>query len=140
MNGHIVHRLEPQPEPSADLSPPTSATSARASMSRWVGAQPRWLFSLSEGMPEVLLAAGGWPFVLAGVCLPWSGGCGGGREPGAAVEEPGECVEGVDAPLGGGGQAGLDDGEVGEPCQGAPAAAGGPHLDLDRPDIAFCLI
>src|SRR6266566_9458822 len=43
MNGHIVHRLEPQPEPSADLSPPTSATSARASMSRWVGAQPRWL-------------------------------------------------------------------------------------------------
>src|SRR6266568_1028652 len=48
MNGHIVHRLEPQPEPSADLSPPTSATSARASMSRWVGAQPRWLFSLSH--------------------------------------------------------------------------------------------
>src|SRR6266567_5711742 len=44
MNGHIVHRLEPQPEPSADLSPPTSATSARASMSRWVGAQPRWPF------------------------------------------------------------------------------------------------
>src|SRR6266516_6920026 len=47
MNGHIVHRLEPPPEPSADLSPPTSATSDRASMSRWVGAQPRWLFSLS---------------------------------------------------------------------------------------------
>src|SRR6266567_3259588 len=47
MNGHIVHRLEPQPEPSADLSPPTSATSARASMSRWVGAQPRWPFRCS---------------------------------------------------------------------------------------------
>ena len=90
-------------------------------------------------MPEVLLACGWLAFCAAGVCLPWSGGCGGGREPGAAVEEPGECVEGVDAPFGGSGQVGLDDGEVGESLQGAPAAAGGPHLDLDRPDIPFCL-
>src|SRR6266699_4080831 len=51
MNGHIVHRLEPQPEPSADLSPPTSATSARASMSRWVGAQPRWAFARGADAP-----------------------------------------------------------------------------------------
>src|SRR5712691_2274033 len=107
MNGHIVHRLEPQPEPSADLSPPTSATSARASMSRWVGAQPRWLFTKRQRRDMTGSGVGA-----------LSGGFEAGREPGVAAEEVAEGVEFADAPFRGGGEVGLDEGELGESFEG----------------------
>ena len=90
-------------------------------------------------MPEALRACGWLVLGLVGV-LRWSGGCGGGREPGAGVEELGECVEGVDAPFARGGQVGADDSEVGQAGEGAPGAAGGALLDLDRADVTFGLI
>ena len=46
----------------------------------------------------------------------------------------------VDPPFAGGGQVGLDDGEVGQACEGAPGAAAGALLDLDRAEVAFCLV
>ena len=60
-------------------------------------------------------------------------------EPGAGGEELGEGVECVDAPFVGGGQVGADDGEVGQAGDGAPGPAGGPLLNLDGADVAFCL-
>ena len=60
--------------------------------------------------------------------------------PGVSAEEAAEGVDLRDSPFGGGGEVGLDDREVGESFQGAPAAAGGPLLHLDRPDVALGLV